>query len=327
MRAVFLDADSLGPRDIDFGPLQDCLPDLERFASTPPDQVAERIAGAAVVLVNKVRLDGTVLASAPDLRLICLAATGTDNVDLTAARERGVVVCNIRDYCTPSVVQHVYALALALNQRLIPYRQLLADGAWARSPHFCLLDHPIRELSGKTLGIIGFGALGSAVARAAPAFGLDVIAARRPYNLDAPAGPDGFEHGAVRTSYRTLLERADIISLHCPLNADTAELIDAESLALMGPGTLLLNTARGGLVKSRDLLAALRTGAIGGAGIDVLAQEPPPADDPLVAADLPNLIVTPHIAWAAREARQRTVAELAANVAAFLRGEDRNRVA
>ncbi|MFQ5636136.1 MAG: D-2-hydroxyacid dehydrogenase [Gammaproteobacteria bacterium] len=329
MRAVFLDFDTVGPGDLDTSALLQHLPGLELYAHTPDNDVAERIAGAAAVLINKVRLDAQTLAQAEDLRVVCLAATGTDNIDLDAAREHGIAVCNIRDYCTPSVVQHVFALILALTNHLGEYRELLRGRAWADSAQFCLLDFPIRELAGKTLGIVGLGALGRGVAAVAGAFGMQGLAARRPYRGagrdPVAAGPE--THAAVeRVAFDDLLRRAHVVSLHCPLTLDTEKLIDAAALAQMRDDALLINTARGGLIDSAELVAALRDGLIAGAGIDVLRQEPPADPEPLLDADLPNLIVTPHIAWAAREARQRAIDEMAENVAAFLRGEQRNRV-
>ena len=319
MRAIFLDFDTVGPGDTDAKTLFRLLPDLELHAHTPTELVAERIADAEIVFVNKVRLDAEALQQASELRLVCLAATGTDNIDLSAARERGIVVCNIRDYCTPSVVQHVFALILALTHHLDEYRRLLRERAWASSPQFCLLDFPIRELAGKTLGIVGFGVLGSAVANVANAFGMEVIAVRRPTATPAD--------NAARVTLEELLERAHIVSLHCPLTPATENLIDAAALARMREDALLINTARGGLIDSDALVAALRARDIAGAGIDVLRREPPTAPEPLIDVDLPNLIVTPHIAWAAREARQRAINQMAENVESFIRGNPRNRVA
>ena len=330
MQAVFLDFDTLGPGDIDVTPLLQHLPDLQLYPHTSADQVAERIADAEVVLINKVRLDSDTLTQTSRLKLICLAATGTDNVDLQTARNRGITVCNIRNYCTPSVVQHVFALLLALTNHLREYRELMAARAWADSPQFCLLDFPIRELEGKTLGIVGLGALGSGVARAAEAFGMRVIAARRPYDATTFDGieVDAQAHGQTieRVSFKDLLACADILSLHCPLTPHTENLIDAHALKAMRNDALLINTARGGLIDSAALRTALREGQIAGAGIDVLRQEPPVDPEPLADSNLPNLIVTPHIAWAARESRQRAVDEMAANIGSFLNGESRNRV-
>lgn len=326
MRAVFLDYGSIGPADIDAAVLKTLLPKLEFHATTAPQQLSARLADAEIVFVNKIHLGRDVLTEASQLKLICVSATGTDIVDLQAARELGIAVTNIRNYCTPSVVEHVFALLLSLTRQLTPYRQLMQSGAWADSPHFCLLDFPIRELAGKTLGIIGYGALGQAVATAARGFGMQVMTAKRPYDPDdlSLAGPGDAE--PTRCGFGQVLASADVLSLHCPLVPATRHLINARTLKRMRSDALLINTARGGLVESQSLLAALRDRRLGGAGIDVLELEPPPPDDPLVTAALPHLIVTPHIAWAAREARQRAVEELAANVSAFLRGDSRNRI-
>jgi glycerate dehydrogenase len=327
MHAVFLDFDSLGPGDIDPVPLRRLLPDFRIFAETTRGELAARLAQAEIAIVNKVVLDSGAIAQAPRLRLICLAATGTDNVALDAARTRGIAVANIRNYCAPSVTQHVFALVLALNQRLREYDTLLATGAWPRSDNFCLLDYPFGELAGKTLGIVGLGNLGLAVARVARAFDMEVLAAERPYR---PASGDRgrpLDEGVQRVDFPELLARSHVVSLHCPLTPATRGLIDAAAFGHMRRDALLINTARGALVDVPALIAALRSQTIAGAGIDVLETEPPPADHPLVTARLPNLIVTPHIAWAARESRQRALDEIALNIRAFLAGESRNRVA
>ena len=327
MRAAFLDFDSLGPADTDRSPLTNLLPDCEFFGSTTAEQRATRVASAEIVFVNKVLLDQETLAAAKNLRLICVAATGTDNVDLVTARTRSISVCNIRDYCTPSVVQHVYALLLTLNQRLAAYQARVARGDWAGGSQFCLLEPPVQELAGKTLGLVGLGALGRAVAEAASAFGLRVLAARQPYRLDDESHLYNVSGNEVpRIGFGALLARADYLSLHCPLTSDTVGLINTAALKRMRDNAILINTARGALVEPVALLAALAAGQLGGAGIDVLDTEPPPAEHPLLQTQMPNLVVTPHMAWAAREARQRAIAELAANVAAYQRGEARNRV-
>lgn len=327
MRAVFLDYDSLGPADTDRSPLTQLLPDCEFFGTTPAGERAARIADAEIVLVNKVVLDQPVLEAAGHLRLICVAATGTDNVDLATAGALGITVCNIRDYCTPSVVQHVYALLLTLNQQLATYRKRVERGDWSSSAQFCLLEPPVRELAGKTLGIVGLGTLGQAVADAGKAFGLKVLAARQPYRHDDLSHLYNVSDSEVpRIGFGALLARADYLSLHCPLTRESLGLIGADAIRQMKPGAILINTARGGLVDAEALLAALADGRLAGAGIDVMDTEPPPATHPLLDTRRPNLIVTPHIAWAAREARQRAIEELAANVAAYQRGEPRNRV-
>lgn len=327
MRAVFLDFATLGPGDIDPGPLERLVPGIRLFPDTRREDLPPRLRDAEIAIVNKVRLDATAIADAPRLKLVCLAATGTDNVDLAAARQRGIAVANIRNYCAPSVTQHVFALVLALNQRLREYDALLATGAWSRSDSFCLLDYPFAELSGRTLGIIGLGNLGRSVARVAQAFGMEVLAAKRPYRPATGDRGRPTDDSVQRVNFPELLARSHIVSLHCPLTAETRGLIDATALDHMRPDAFLINTARGALVDATALLNALRRGTLAGAGIDVLAAEPPAAADVLVSARLPNLIVTPHIAWAAREARQRALDEIALNIQAFMSGEARNRVA
>lgn len=326
VKAAFLDFDTLGPADIDTTALRATLPGIALYPSSAAGEIDARIADCEVLLVNKVRLDRTRLAAAPALRLVVLAATGTDNVDLVAARELGIAVSNIRGYATPSVVQHVFGLLLAITLRLGEYRELLQGGAWERSPHFCLLDFPSRELAGRTLGIVGYGQLGQAVGAVGRAFGMRVLAAHRPQaTADGPAAPVAAP--VERLALPGLLAAADVVSLHCPLTPATRHLINRESLARMRRDAVLINTARGDLVDPAALVDALRGGRLGGAGIDVLPEEPPAPGQPLLAARLPNLIVTPHIAWAARESRQRALDAVVANVRDFLAGGRHNRVA
>lgn len=317
MLGVFLDIDSVHPADIDLSQLKRRLPQWQLYPTTTAAQVAERIAGAQVVVSNKAPVSAAAIAAAAGLQLICIAATGTNNVDLAAARARGIPVCNVTGYASPAVVQHVFALVLALTTRLAEHRRSAHDGTWSGSPHFCVLDYPIRELAGKTFGVLGFGELGRSVAQVAEAFGMRVIVAQRP-GAGACAG---------RVPLANFLASADVVSLHLPLADNTRGLIDAGALARMKPDALLINTARGGIVDEAALLEALQAGRLGGAGIDVLDREPPPPDWPLLQADLPRLIVTPHVAWASREARQRLVDQVAENIHAFTRGEPRNRVA
>lgn len=267
-------------------------------------------------MTNKVALDRAVLTSAPSLRLICIAATGTNHVDLNAAREQGIAVANVVRYATPAVVQHVFALILALTTRLPEYQRAVASGTWQQQERFCLMDYPIRELAGRTLGILGYGELGQAVARVAEAFGMQVLVAQRP----------GGKAREGRVALDQLLPQVDVLSLHCPLTDTTRGLIGARELELMRHDALLINTARGGIVDESALAEALRRGTIGGAGVDVLSTEPPREGNPLLPPDIPNLIVTPHIAWASREARQRVVEEIATNIEAFMAGIARNRV-
>ena len=315
MTGVFLDKESLDHDDLDFSSLLATLPDWQFYPETPPEEVAARITDAEVVVSNKVMLNEAALDAAPRLKLIAIAATGTNNVDLAAAARRGITVCNIRRYATPSVVQHVFALLLSLTRRLNDYQAAVQRGVWQRSEHFCLLDYPIRELGDLTLGIVGYGELGRAVAKTAEsAFGMRVVIAQR------PGGPPQ----AGRIALHELLPQVDVLSLHCPLTAETLGLIGAEQLALMKPDALLINAARGGIVDEAALAAALLDGKLGGAGIDVLSEEPPTADSPLLHQPLPNLIVTPHIAWASRQSRQRLLDQLAENIAAFNTGQPQN---
>jgi len=317
MKAVFLDFDTVNADDdMDTSALQALEKvDWSFFGATSPDEVAGRLQGCAVAVVNKVVLNAEALTAASDtLRLVVIAATGTNNIDLEAARRLGISVCNARDYSTPAVVQHVYALILALTTQLPHYLDAVASGRWQRHPQFCILDYPIRELAGRNLGIIGYGALGRGVAEIAPAFGMNVLISARP----------GSEATDDRVPLEQVLRRADILSLHCPLTETTRNLIGASELALMKPDALLINTARGGIVDETALVSALRTGEIGGAGFDVLIEEPPANGNVLLDAGLPNLIVTPHIAWASRESRQRVVDIVARNIAAWAGGKPVN---
>jgi glycerate dehydrogenase len=317
MTAVFLDFATVGRDGLDATALWAAAPGLVLHDDTMPDEVAARIAGHEVVLLNKVRMTRALIEGAPALRVIGLTATGTNNIDLEAARGRGVAVRNIRDYCTPSVVQHVLGVLLYLTHRLPQYAREAVDGTWANSATFGLTHHPIRELRGRVLGIVGWGALGSAVARACEsALGMQVIVADRP----------GGEPQPGRVPLDALLARADVVSLHCPLTPHTTGMIDARRLALMKPDAVLINTARGALIDPAALADALRAGRLGGAAIDVLPQEPPVDGSPLLDPTLPNLIVTPHMAWAARESRQRSLDELAANIADWRAGGDRGKV-
>ncbi len=324
MRTVFLDFATLHPSDLDTQQLSATLDHVEYWSETTPEQISERLAGAEVVVVNKIDLQREHMEAAPRLQLICLAATGSDNVDIAAARELGIAVTNIRNYCTPSVVQHVFALILTLTQQLDSHRAQVRAGAWRKAATFCVVEPPFSELHDKTIGLIGLGSLGSGVAGVARAFGMRVLAARLPWRT--AASPDSSGQSAPRVPLGELLEQSDIVSLHCPLTADTRHIIDAAALAAMQRHALLINTARGGLVDSAALADALRNHVIGGAGIDVLPQEPPVDGDPLLDSAIPNLIVTPHMAWGAREARQRALDQVLENIAAFAAGRALNRL-
>lgn len=317
MKAVFLDYATMGP-DLDPSPISDLLPDLTLFDVTPHELTAERIRGAEFVFTNKIRFDDETLGNANSLRFIGLTATGTDNVDLSGADKYGIAVCNIRAYCTQSVVEHVFGVLLNFTHNTNRYAEAVRNGEWQESKEFCMIKYPIRELSGMTLGIVGHGELGRGVERIAREFGMTVLVARRP---GIPARDDD-----GRTDFREILNRADVITLHCPLDDNTRKLFGKDEFRLMKRDAILINTARGGLVDSADLASALRNGEIGAAAVDVLAREPPTDGDPLLSYAGPNLVVTPHIAWATIEARQNAINQLAANVEAFLDGKKRNRI-
>ncbi len=316
LRAVFLDFATVSNGDLDPGPLERALPGIVMRARTAQPEVPRRISGFEAVLANKSVIDGETIRANPQLRLVALTATGVDNVDVAAARAAGVAVCNLRDYCTDSVAQHAFALILALTRRLGDYHALVAAGPRQEAGQFSVFPFPIRELRGRVLGIVGYGALGQAVAAIAPAFGMRVEVANRP----------GGQRTEGRRDLDELLPELDVLSLHCPLTEATRGLIGRGRLARMKPHAVLINTARGALVDAEALAEALKSGRLGGAGIDVLEREPPPHGHPLLDPSVPNLILTPHVAWAAREARQRCIDELALNVLAFLAGERRNRV-
>jgi len=317
MRIVFLDAASL-------------IATLRRpafahewleHARTAPGEVVARLAGAAIAVVNKVRLDAATIAQLPQLRMVAIAATGTNNVDLDACRARGIAVANIRGYAEHTVPEHAIALMLALSRNLIAWRESLQAGRWQESEQFCLFDHPIRDLHGATLTIVGSGSLGDGVARLAEAFGTRVLKAER---RGAASCREGY------TPFAEALAAADIVSLHCPLTAATQGLIGEPELRAMKASALLINTARGGLVDEAALVRALREGWIAGAGFDVLSQEPPRDGNPLLAPELlalPNFLLTPHVAWASRPAMQALADQLIDNIEAFARGEPQNRVA
>lgn len=309
-RAVFLDHPSLDLGDLDLGPLRNCFSELQLFARTSRDEVSERLNGATVAITNKVVIDATAMAANPELKLILISATGTNNVDLDAARQHGITVCNCQGYGTPSVAQHTIMLLLNLATRLGDYQKAVGAGRWQQASQFCLLDYPIVELEGKTLGLLGHGELGSAVGRLAEAFGMRVLLGQIP---GRPARPD-------RLPLDQLLPQIDALTLHCPLNEHTRNFIGARQLAQLKPGAFVLNTARGGLIDEQALADALRSGHLGGAATDVLSVEPPTQGNPLLAADIPRLIVTPHNAWGSREARQRIVSQLTENALGFFSG-------
>lgn len=316
-RLVVLDGHTCNPGDLSWEPLER-LGHLTVHPRTAPDQVAERIAGADVVLTNKTPLNAAALAGSPGLRGIAVLATGYDVVDLAAARRAGIPVCNVPEYGTASVAQAVFALLLELCLHTGDHARAVREGRWSDSPDFCFWDGSLTELAGRTIGVVGLGRIGRAVARIGLAFGMEVIACRR----GAASGDD--PESLTLVDLDTLLAASDVVSLHCPLTEETRGLINAARIGRMKPGALLLNTGRGALIQEADLAAALQAGRLGGAGLDVLTVEPPTRNHPLLQA--PNCLITPHIAWATRQARERLIAISAANVAALLAGDPQHRV-
>lgn len=308
---AFLDAQTLDRGDLDLSALAGCADRWRRFERTAPSQRHHHIGDAGVVITNKCVIDASVLEACPEIALINVVATGVNNVDLEAAAARNVTVSNCRGYGTEAVSQHAIMLMLALCTRLPDYQTAVRTGRWTQSPDFCLLDYPIRELADQTLVIVGYGALGQAVAEKARAFGMTVLLSERP-GVDVPR--------TGRVSWLEALARADILSLHCPLTAATRAMIDREALGRMKPDALLINTARGGLIDEPALAEALRIGRIGGAGLDGLSSEPPVDGNVLLDPGLPNLIVTPHSAWGSRAARQRIVDQSVENIRAWQSG-------
>ena len=313
-RIVFLDRDSLRA---DFR-----QPDIPHewidYPVTHATQVAERLEGATIAISNKVAVQADSLARAKSLRMIAVCATGTDNVDLEYCRAHNIVVSNIRNYATHAVPEHVFAMILALRRNLPGYREDLRGGLWQKAEQFCLRTRPILDLHGGTLGIIGKGVLGQATARLGEAFGMSVLFAD--HKNAATVRPS-------HTTFETVLAVSDVVSLHCPLTPATHHMIGAAELGQMRPHALLINAARGGLVDEVALAWALKQGVIGGAGFDVLTVEPPRAGNPLLELDLPNFILTPHVAWASRDAMQLMADQLIDNIEAFICGAPQNRVA
>ena len=314
-RIVFLDSDSLRA-DL----RRPSFPHhWEEFPSTPKDQVVERLRGARIAITNKIPLRRESLEQLPELRMIAVAATGTDIVDLPFCRERGIAVANVRGYSRHTVPEHVFALILALRRALIPYQAAVQAGEWQRSNTFCHFGEPIHDLHGSTLGIVGHGTIGGAVERLGRAFGMEVLVSEH-------RGAERVREG--RVAFDEVIERSDVLTLHAPLKPETRHMIGAAELARMRANALLINCGRGGLVDERALAEALKSGAIGGAGVDVLSTEPPPhgEDNPLLQLQLPNLVVTPHVAWASREAMQTLADQLIDNIEAWERGEPQNLV-
>ncbi|MDC6382968.1 2-hydroxyacid dehydrogenase [Pseudomonas graminis] len=310
-RAVFLDHSSLDLGDLDLAPWRETFSELVLHGSTTTDQVAERLKDADVAISNKIMIDADTFAACTNLKLVLVTATGVNNVDLDAARKHGVVVSNCQGYGTPSVAQHTLMLLLAMATRLPDYQQAIHLGQWQKSKQFCLLDFPIVELEGKTLGLLGHGELGGAVAKLAEAFGMRVLSGQIP---GRPARPD-------RVPLNELLPQVNALTLHCPLNEHTRDMIGAHELSLLKPKAFIVNTARGGLINEQALADALRNGHLGGAATDVLTVEPPVNGNPLLSGDIPRLIITPHSAWGSQEARQRIVGQINENALAFYQGK------
>lgn len=313
-RIVFLDRDSI-------------IADIRRprfahewaeYPASTAAQAIERLQGATIAISNKVPLRAEALAALPDLKMIAVAATGTDNVDLAAARERGIVVANIRGYAHAAVPEHTFALILALRRQLLAYRADIEAGLWEQSPRFCLFHHPIRDLHGSCLGLLGYGELGRQVAHLGRAFGMEVAVHTRTPTDDA---------GVRNVGWDELLETSDVLSLHAPLTDATRNIVGAAELARMKPSSILVNTARGGLVDEAALADALQRGVIAGAGFDVLSKEPPTPDNPLLRLRLPNFLLTPHSAWASGQAMQGLADQLIDNIEAFAAGHPAHRVA
>ena len=314
LQIVFLDRETISPQTV-LRPLS-FAHNLTVHNRTAPDQVAARIAEADIVISNKVALSKEALDVAPRLKMVAVAATGTDMVDLDACATRGIVVSNIRGYAVNTVPEHTFALIFALRRSLVAYRESVKAGRWHDAGQFCYFDFPIRDLTGSVLGIIGDGVLGQAVAAIARALGMKVLFA---------AHKGAGKPGSLYTPFEKVLSNSDIITLHCPLNEQTRNMIDDDEFAQMTRKPILINTARGGLVNEGALVRAMHAGLISGAGFDVVAPEPPDNQHPLIKLlELPNFILTPHVAWASDEAVQGLTDQLMDNIEAFCKGSPRN---
>ena len=314
MKIVYADAYTLNPGDLDWAPIQS-LGDVTLYDRSGPDELVERLNGAEIVLVNKVRLSHETLAQLPKLRYIGVTATGYDIVDVAAARKQGIVVTNVKGYSTDSVAQLTFALLLELTHHVGWHSQSVRAGDWVASPDFSYAKSPLIELAGKTLGLVGYGDIGRKVAAIGQAFGMKILVNRR-----SPQGND--KENITLVDRETLFAQSDVVSLHCPATPDTIGFVNRALLSRMKPTAWLLNTSRGSLLNETDVADALNAGVIAGAGLDVLATEPPKADNPLLTAT--NCLITPHIAWASFEARQRLIVLVADNIRAFLEGAPKN---
>ena len=306
-RIVFLDRETL-----DAELRRPSFPhDYAEYPVTAPDEIVERLAGAQIAILNKVPMREATLRQLPDLKLIAVAATGTDVIDKAAAKAQGITVVNIRNYAFNTVPEHVVGLMFALRRAIVPYANSVRRGDWAKSTQFCYFDYPIRDVAGSTLGIVGYGALGKSIGKRAEALGMRVLA----YDVMPQDGLVDLD---------TILRESDVITLHAPLTPETRNMIGRDELARMKRDAILINTARGGLVDEAALAEALTAGTIGGAGFDVLTSEPPRDDNPLLALDVPNLIITPHVAWASQQAMQILADQLVDNIEAFVAGRPQN---
>ena len=309
MKIVVLDGYTENPGDLSWGPLQE-LGELTVYDRTPPEAVLVRVAAAAAIYTNKTVLSRELIQAMPSVRFIGVLATGYNVVDVQAARERGIVVCNIPTYGTDAVAQYVFALLLELCHRVAHHAQAVQEGRWTACPDFCFWDYPLIELSGKTMGIVGYGRIGQRTAQIARAFGMQVLAY------------DAFVQAEECVPLDELLERSDVVSLHCPLFPETKHIIRGETIARMKDGAILINTSRGPLVDEAALREALTSGKLYGAAVDVVSTEPVQPDNPLLG--LENCLITPHIAWAPRESRQRLMDIAVENLRCFLRGAPQN---
>lgn len=307
-RIVVLDRGTLPNRPFAF----DFPHELAEYPHTRPEETAARVADAEIIITNKVAVDAAMIQANPRLKMVAIAATGFEHVDIAVAKKHGVVVSNIRAYGNDAVAEHAFMLMMALMRQLPAYQRDVAAGLWSQSPYFCHFGAPIRDLNGKTLGIFGRGGIGTALAQRAEAFGMKVIWGEHKH---AETCREGY------VPFASVLREADVLSLHCPLNARTRHMIAEDELRQMKPGAVLINVGRGGLVDEQALVAALKYGQLGGAGFDVLTEEPPPTKHPLLSVRLPHLIVTPHMAWGSVEAMDRLFAMLADNINAFMRGQ------
>ena len=314
MQIVLLDGYASNPGDLTWEPLKE-MGEVTVYDRTQPSEVVERAHDAEIIVTNKVTLTRQTLEQLPNLRLICVLATGYNTIDTLAARDLGITVCNVPAYSTDSVAQMVFAQILNMTNRVAHYARQTREGRWSAAPDFCYWDLPVSELAGKTLGIVGLGHIGAKVASIAREFGMDVFAFTSKNSIDLP---DYIQ----KTTLEGLFGVSDILTLHCPLTPDTHELINARTLARMKHGALLVNTGRGPLVNEADVAEALASGQLGGYGADVMCSEPPAADNPLFAQ--PNAFITPHIAWASVEARQRLLNATFDNIRAFQDGHPRN---